>query len=84
MANADDEQYIPTLVLLFWRAGMSRSTYKRYFFRDGFGFTPVALTHAKAGHRPQGADYRAFYDTATVERVARRYFREISLFEYAF
>jgi hypothetical protein len=53
-------------------------------FGAGFGFPPVALQHAKAGHRPHGAGYRALYDTATAERVARRYSREISLLAYAF
>lgn len=57
-------------------------------FAATFGsiFTVAArpLPRAKIGHRPAGADYRAFYDTATIARVAQRYAREISLFDYAF
>jgi hypothetical protein len=48
------------------------------------GGAALALPYAKAGHRPAGAGYRAFYDRPTIEYVARRYAREISLFDYAF
>lgn len=50
----------------------------------GFGFDIGSLPHAKMGHRPAGCDYRAFYDAAAADRVARRYAREIKLFGYAF
>ncbi len=49
-----------------------------------FGFAARALPHAKRGHRPPGADYRTLYDTPTIDAVALRYAREISLFDYAF
>lgn len=49
-----------------------------------FDVAAPALPHAKIGHRPPGADYRAFYDTPTIDTVALRYAREISLFDYAF
>lgn len=51
---------------------------------SAFGFAPIALPHAKIGHRPSGGDYRAFYDKPTIDHVARRYAREIGLFDYEF
>jgi len=51
---------------------------------SGFGFDIGVLPHAKIGHRPAGRDYRAFYDEAAADCVARRYAREIELFDYAF
>ncbi len=53
-------------------------------FGEGLGLGVGALPHSKVGHRPEGADYRAFYDKLTIECVARRYAREIKLFDYTF
>lgn len=53
-------------------------------FNNGFGLGPMALPHAKIGHRPTCGDYRALYDVRARNLVAQRYAREIDSFDYRF